>query len=185
MKRYATHLVFALLLIALAGCASPRLSTVAVDRAAPQQGWEGVNNLYRDNLFYFGGQPDEAAFKRLAEEAGIKTVINLRQPQELERLDFDEPALVEELGLRYVNIPITPDAFSIEDVDRFSAVLAETGGPVLLHCASANRAGGLWAAYLVRHRGFALEEAISRGQTAGLNRDTMIEAVKRVAEKQP
>ncbi len=54
MKRNAAHLVFALLIIALGGCAAPRLSTVAVDRAEPQQGWEGVNNLFQDNLFYFG-----------------------------------------------------------------------------------------------------------------------------------
>ncbi len=185
MKRNAAHLVFSLLIVTLGGCASPRLSTIAIDRAEPQQGWEGVNNLFQDNLFYFGGQPDEAAFKRLAEEAGITTVVNLRQPQELERLDFDEPALVEELGLRYVNIPITPDAFSTEDVDRFAEVLAETKGPVLLHCGSSNRAGGMWATYLARHRGFALEEAISRGRRAGLNRDPMIEAVRRVAEEEP
>lgn len=183
MRRHAEHLIFALLLITLGACAAPRLSTVAVEEAAPQQGWEGVNNLFRDSLFYFGGQPDEAAFERLADEASLTTVINLRRPQELERLDFDEPALVEELGLRYVNIPITPDAFSADDVDRLAEVLAQTEGPVLLHCGSSNRVGGMWAAYLARHRGIDLDEAIRLGKTAGLRRDTMIEAVRRVAEE--
>ncbi len=181
MKRHTEHLIFALLLIMLTGCAGPRLSTVAVEEAAPQEGWEGINNLFRDNHFYFGGQPDEAAFERLAEDAGIKTVISLRRPQELEQLDFDEPALVESLGMHFVNIPFTPDSFSADDVDRLAEVLAETEGPVLLHCGSSNRVGGMWAAYLARHRDVDLDEAIRLGKTAGLSRDTMIEAAKRVA----
>ena len=185
MKRYVEHLVFALLLATLGACAAPRLSTVPVEEATPQQGWEGVNNLFQDNLFYFGGQPDAAAFERLAEDAGIQTIINLRRPQELESLAFDEPAVVEALGMHYVNIPFTPDGLSAEDVDRLAAVLAETKGPVLLHCGSSNRAGGMWAAYLARHRGFDLDEAIRLGKTAGLRRDTMIEAVRRVAEEVP
>ena len=184
MKNHARPLIYAVLLVLLSGCTAPRLATVAVDEAAPQQDWEGINNLFRDGLFYFGGQPDAAAFQRLAEEAGIQTVINLRRPQELERLDFDEPAVVEALGMRYVNIPITPDGFSAADVDRFAAVLAETKGPVLLHCGSSNRAGGLWAAYLAQHRSIDLDEAIRRGKTAGLSRETMIEAVRRVAQEE-
>ena len=185
MKRLAQYLAFAVLLVTLGACAAPRLSTVAVEEAEPQQGWEGINNLFRDGFFYFGSQPDEAAFGRLAEEAGVTTVINLRRPQELEQLAFDEPVLVEGLGMRYVNIPITPDAFSADDVDRLAAVLAETEGPVLLHCGSSNRVGGMWAAYLARHRGVDLDEAIRLGKTAGLRRDTMIEAARRVAQEKP
>ena len=184
MKRHARHLIYAVLLTVLGGCATPRLSTVAVEEAAPEQGWDGINNLFRDNLFYFGDQPDVAAFERLAEDAGIQTVINLRRLQELEQIDFDEPAVVEALGMRYVNIPITLDGFSATDVDRFAAVLAETKGPVLLHCGSSNRAGGMWAAYLARHRSLDLDEAIRLGKTAGLSRDPMIEAVRRVAEEE-
>ena len=160
-----------------------RPAAMAAGEAAPQQGWEGINNLFRDGLYYFAGQPDEAAFNRLAEDAGITTVVNLRRPQELEQLDFDEPAVVEALGMRYVNIPVTPDAFSKADVDRFAAVLAESKGPVLLHCGSANRAGGMWAGYLTLHRGLSLDEALRLGKTAGLRRDTMIEAVRQVAEE--
>ena len=165
----------------LGACATTQLSTVVADEAAPQEGWEGINNLFRDGPFYFAGQPDAAAFERLAEDTGVTTVINLRRPQELEQLDFDEQAVVEGLGLRYVNIPITPDAFSADDVDRLADVLAQADGPVILHCGSANRAGGMWAAYLVRHRGLDLDEAIRLGKTAGLRRDSMIDAVRRVA----
>lgn len=183
MKQHAKILTLAALVMLGSACATPRLSTVAVEEAVPQQGWDGINNLFRDNLMYFGGQPDTAAFGRLANEAGIQTVINFRRPQELEKLDFDEPALLETLELHYVNIPIMPDTFSKEDMDRLVEVLATTKGPVLLHCSSSNRAGGVWATYLVRHRGFDLEEALRLGRAAGLRSDSMVEAVRRVAEE--
>ena len=43
MKRPAERLIFAVLLLMLAGCAAPRLSTVAVEEATPQEGWEGID----------------------------------------------------------------------------------------------------------------------------------------------
>ena len=47
-------------------------------------------------------------------------------------------------------IPVTPKSFSADVVDRFAKALDEaSGGGVLVHCASSNRAGGIWAAYLV------------------------------------
>ncbi len=181
MKHYSKHLIYVVLIILGSACAAPRLSTVAVEEAVPQQGWEGINNLNRDSLFFFGGQPDEPTFERLATEAGIQTVISFRRPQELEQLGFDEPALLETLGVRYINIPVTPDTFSKQDVDRLAEVLAETKGPVLLHCGSSNRVGGVWATYLVQHRDFELEEALSMGQAAGLRSESMVKAVHRVA----
>lgn len=185
MKHRTKHFILATLFLLGSACASQRLSTVAVEQAVPQQGWDNINNLFRDHLFYFGGQPNATAFERLVEEAGVQTVISFRRPQELEQLDFDQPALMETLELRYVNIPIMPDTFSEEDVDRLAEVLAETKGPVLLHCSSSNRAGGVWATYLVRHRGFDLEEALRLGRAAGLNSDSMVEAVQRVARENP
>ena len=185
MKHHAPPFMFAALLMLGSACASPGLSTVAIDEALPQQGWDDVNNLFRDNLFYFGGQPDAAAFERLAEEAGIRTVVSFRRPQELEPLGFDEAALIESLGLRFVNIPVMPDTFSKQDVDRLAGVLAESKGPVLLHCSTSNRAGGVWATYLLQHRGYDLETALHLGRKAGLRSESMIEAVRRVAEEQP
>ncbi len=183
MKRSATLLFFAMLMVVLGGCPASRLSMIDVEKATPQDGWEGVNNLSRDNLFYFAGQPDEASFERLAEEADVQMVINLRPPQELENLGFDEPAVIDKLGVRHINIPITPDSFSKKDVDRLAEILGETAAihPILIHCSSGNRVGGLWAAYLVHHRGFDLEEALDYGRAAGLSKEAMIEAVRRVA----
>ncbi|MFK7844391.1 MAG: sulfur transferase domain-containing protein [Rhodothermales bacterium] len=181
MKHHIKHLIYVAFIILVSACVSPHLSTVAIEEAAPLQGWGDINNLFQDKNFFFSGQPDSTAFERLAEEAGIKTVISFRRPQEMEKLDFDEPALMETLDLRFINIPVMPDTFSKKDADRLAEVLAETKGPVLLHCSSSNRAGGVWATYLVRHRGIELEEALRLGRAAGLSSDSMIEAVRRVA----
>ena len=180
MNHLFKYLILAALITLGSSCVSPFLSKADVEEAVPLQEWEGINNLYQDDLFFFGGQPDSAAFDKLTKEASVRTVISFRRPQEMEQLDFDEPALMEKLRVRFVNIPVMPDTFSEEDVNLLAGVLAETKEPVLLHCSSSNRAGGIWAAYLVLHRDYTLEDAMRLGKAAGLKSDSMIEAVRRV-----
>ncbi len=183
MRRHLTLFSYALLLVALTACESRNDFAVAsgVEGAVRLDGWAGINNLFQDGRMYFGGQPDEASLARLAREAGVKTVVNIRFPEEMSRVSFDERAIVDSLGLRYVTIPVSPASFSQEDVDRFAEVLSETDEPVLLHCASSNRVGGMWAAYLATHRGVSPGEAIELGRSAGLRSEGMVAAARRVA----
>lgn len=171
-------------LIFAAGCQTPQHTATDADApvgvARPLDGWEDVKNVYQDGEFYFAGQPQESAWNRFASE-GVVTVVNLRAPSEMANLGYDEPAIVESLGMRYVNIPVSPDTFSVGDVDKLDAVLSETSGPVLIHCGSSNRVGGVWAAYLARERGMDVETAIERGKAAGLHSEVMVEAARRVA----
>ncbi len=147
--------------------------------------WEGMSHASREERVVFGGQPDPQALERAARE-GVGVVVNLRTAPEVEALPYDEEARVEALGMRYESIPIRPDAFGPEEVDRFAEVVREAGEqPVLLHCGTSNRVGGLWAAYLARHRGVPPEEALERGRAAGLRSDSMIEATERVIEAEP
>jgi protein tyrosine phosphatase (PTP) superfamily phosphohydrolase (DUF442 family) len=101
-----------------------------------------------------------------------------------QKVPFDEPALRDQLGMRYVRMPVTPDSFSAADVERFSQTMAQLqpDDVLLVHCASSNRVGGLWAAYLRKHHKLSMEEALAHGRAAGLSRDSMIAAVRRVAE---
>lgn len=123
-----------------------------------------------------GGQPSPATLARL-EDLGFRTVINLRTAAEGAEAEGE---LVRGAGLRYAWVPITPATFSIEDVRRVEAVLDDArSGPVLLHCASSNRVGGVWAAIEAR-RGKSLAEAEEAGQRAGLRSPTMLEALRRV-----
>jgi uncharacterized protein (TIGR01244 family) len=128
------------------------------------------------------GKPSPAALARLKEQ-GFKTVIDLRQ--ESEGL-ADEKASVEGQGLRYVSVPMTSATFSLADALKVKGVLDDpASGPVLLHCAAANRAGGVFAVIEAKS-GKSLDQAIEEGKKAGLKSDAMIEAVKRVlAEPAP
>jgi uncharacterized protein (TIGR01244 family) len=133
-------------------------------------------HVVRPNLAT-AGQPSPEALKQL-KDLGFKTVINLRTEGEGAK---DEEPLVRELGLRYVWVPVTPQSLSAKDVDDVAAVLNdESAGPVLLHCASANRAGALVAAVSVRN-GKTIEEAEAEGARVGLTSDALKAAVRRVS----
>jgi uncharacterized protein (TIGR01244 family) len=95
---------------------------------------------------------------------GIKTVINLRTQPEMDnctQVPFDEAALLKELGMTYVHIPLGgPDTpYTPEAVEKFATALEGADSKVLLHCTVAWRASHMWAAYLVRKKGYTLEEA--------------------------
>jgi uncharacterized protein (TIGR01244 family) len=122
------------------------------------------------------GQPSPEALGRLR-EMGFKTVINLRTEKEGGKAEED--AVVAQ-GLRYVWVPMTADTFSAADVDAVAKVLADPGaGPILLHCSSANRVGGVWTVLEAR-KGRPLEEAEAEGRAVGLAGQAMIDAVRRV-----
>lgn len=114
---------------------------------------------------YSAGQPSAAQLQQAA-AAGISTVIDLRQPDE--DRGFDETAAAERLGLRYVRIPVAGAAgLDAANVRALRSALAQSNGPVLLHCASSNRAGALLA-LLQAQDGASIEQALEFGRRAGM-----------------
>jgi len=121
-----------------------------------------------DDMF-IAGQPTEEALRELRAK-GVTTVVNLRMPEEMARVGFDEAALAKELGIRYVHIPMrgTPEnPYGPKELDAFAAAMSSADGKVLLHCTIAWRASHLWAAYLIRERNVPAVEAIR--QTRQIN----------------
>ncbi len=169
-----------LIAIALSGC-SRSLHEASFTTATPVTEWGGVENLSHDSGVFFGGQPTAEAFGT-AQKMGVKVVVNLRSIPEIAAMDFDEAALVEQLGMKYVAIPITSETFGAADTDALKEVLQNTSGPVLIHCASSNRVGALWAMYLHRHRGVALDQAIALGRKAGLRSEGLVETIRETAD---
>ena len=140
------------------------------------------NNLFVLDNVWFAGQPTEDGL-RWSKQQGVATVINIRTEAEMpQAAPYDEPALIEELGMEYVTIQVMPATFSQDDVEDFSIALAEARnrGGVLFHCGSSNRVGGLWAAYLHAKHNVDVDHAIELGKRAGLRKDSMIEATRRV-----
>lgn len=131
---------------------------------------------------YAGGQPTPAHLADLA-RAGVRTVINLRAPSE--PTEYDESAEAAGLGLRYVALPIAGAAdLDRERVREFGRVLDEARreGGVLIHCASANRAGAMVALDASLNRGQALDDAVAHGRMAGLT--SLEPAVIALAERE-
>lgn len=125
-----------------------------------------------DDLF-IGGQPTERALREL-QAKGVTTVINLRMPDEMAKVGFDEAALAKELGLSYVHIPMRGSAenpYGPKELDRFAAALASARGKVLLHCTVAWRASHLWAAYLIRDRQVPVATALTQTRAINLRDD--------------
>src|SRR3972149_2681375 len=88
------------------------------------------------------GQPAPETLRQLG-ELGFRTVINIRTAGEGAE---DEGEVVRSLGLRYVWIPVTPESLTLKDVEAIEAVVEDpAAGPVLFHCSSSNRVGGVWA----------------------------------------
>jgi uncharacterized protein (TIGR01244 family) len=112
------------------------------------------------------GQPDEAGFRVFAEN-GYAVVIDLRTAGEDRGLD--EPAVVEALGMDYINLPIGRGGITFANAKALSAMIDAYDQPVLVHCASANRIGALFALSEYR-KTEDLEMALAAGRAAGLTR---------------
>jgi uncharacterized protein (TIGR01244 family) len=122
-----------------------------------------------------GGRPAPETVAKL-KELGFKTVVDLRTEAEGTAA---ERAAVEAQGLRYVSVPITAQTFSLSDVEAVERVLTDpASGPTLLHCASSNRVGAVWAVIQAR-KGKSLAEAEAAGRQAGMQ-PSMQAAVRRV-----
>lgn len=162
----------------VSGCSGgKRMETVTM--AEPVSGWDDVKNVTRAGEFTFAGQPSEASLDRFRGEGGAM-VIDMRTHEGGDTPGFDEQAKVEGLGMKYVHIPVSSASFSTMDVKKFIVATRETEGPILLHCGSSNRVGGLWAAYLALEKGVPTEEAIAAGKAAGMKTPDVEEAARRV-----
>jgi uncharacterized protein (TIGR01244 family) len=125
--------------------------------------------------FFISGQPTEKALRDLRAK-GVTTVVNLRTPPEMlpARIGFDEAALVKELGMKYVYLPMRGNAefpYSPEALKAFDAAMKEADGKVLLHCTVAWRASHLYAAYLIQYRNMPVDSALKQTRFINLMDD--------------
>ncbi len=147
---------------------------VASDPATPHLAVEGFT--IAEPGVALSGRPDDEEF-RAAQEAGYATVVNL--------LTVDEGAagealLVSVLGMRHVHVPIAGPNVTPASADELAGVLdSGDGRPVLIHCASGQRAAGVYALYLVRHRDVELHDALDRAAELGLTKAAVRDAVHR------
>lgn len=110
------------------------------------------------------GQPSERALRELRAQ-GVTTIVNLRTPSEMtSTVPFDEGALAQQLGMRYVYVPVRGDSaypYTTGAEKKFAWAMKTATGKVLLHCTVAWRASHMWAAYLVTERGLSVDSALA------------------------
>ena len=127
-----------------------------------------------------GGQPTNQQLIE-AQAKGFKTVINLRSAGEMQ--GSGEADLVRRLGMNYITIPVAgASAINLKNSQQLINVLADVSQyPVLVHCASGNRVGALFALDAALRMNLSVEEAIAVGKQAGMTR---LESVVRVKIEQ-
>lgn len=173
-RNLATTLSLALLALGLAGCASPGPGTPAPVAAATASQAETPLRAVAANL-YSSGQPAPSQWPAIRAR-GVSTVINLRPAGEMG--DRDEAAEVAAAGMAYRQLDVAgPEDITHASAAQVQAWIDEAPGPVLVHCASGNRAGALLALIGARN-GMAPEDAIQLGRRAGM---TSMEAPVRQA----
>jgi len=129
---------------------------------------KGVPNFHQVNANLFrGGQPEKGALVRL-KQLGIKTVINLRDDDQLAKEEANE---AQAAGLQYFNIPLArygrPSDSEIDDVMKL--VNSLDNQPIFIHChRGADRTGTVIAIFRIEHDGWTSEQAKAEANHYGL-----------------
>jgi len=119
------------------------------------------------------GQPGVDHFAAL-QRAGVKAVIDIRDP--MEPRPFDEPGVVAGLGMSYDNVSVRQGALDDAMMDGVLTLLhRHAGHPTLLHCASANRVGGVLIPWFILERGMSEDDAVTAAMRVGLRGADLLE----------
>jgi uncharacterized protein (TIGR01244 family) len=101
---------------------------------------------------------------------GYVSIINLRLASERGANVDGEKALAEAAGLRYIHLPLDGSAPDPAVVDTFLKAVADPRNqPVFIHCASANRVGGVWMVKRVLQDRWTVERAMAEAEAIGLS----------------
>src|ERR1051326_7013939 len=122
---------------------------------------------------WIGGEPSEKGLRDLKAQ-GVTTGVSLRRATAANRYNFDEPALVKELGMNFIRIPLAGDSiypYSPDALKTFTKAMTEANGKVLLHCTIAWRASHMYAAYLIQERHVPVDTALNYARSINLMDD--------------
>jgi uncharacterized protein (TIGR01244 family) len=144
-------------------------ASAIVDGQVQKSEREGIRNFSRvDATVACGGAVEPSAYPALKRD-GFVSVINLRLASEEGANVEQAKAAAAAAGLKYIHLPFNAAAPDSKVVDSFLAAVADKANqPVLIHCGSANRVGGMWMIKRVLQDGWSMDRAREEAQAIGL-----------------
>ncbi|MGQ8337372.1 fused DSP-PTPase phosphatase/NAD kinase-like protein [Sunxiuqinia sp. A32] len=128
---------------------------------------ENVDNLYQWGDMFLGGQPNLETMKMLHKK-GVDLIINLRSEDEMEEFAesaFNEEQMAQQLGMKYLSVPVSGyQSYSPETVKKFNQAINTPHTNVFIHCRSCGRVTQIMMAYLVKYKGYSLDDAVAIGK---------------------
>ncbi len=134
----------------------------------------GITNLARlETTVACAGAVTNSAVAEI-KKMGFASIINLRQPTEQGADIEGEAAAAKAAGIKFFNIPFNNAAPDNAVVDKFLQTISQPGNePAFIHCASGNRAAGMWLVKRVLVDKWDVERASTEAAALGLTNPTL------------
>ena len=156
--------------IAFALTATLAVLVAAAEAQVTKDTVPGITNLSRlETTVACAGAVTPSAVAEI-KKMGFTSIINLRQPTE-QGADIDaEAAAAKTAGISFYNIPFNNAAMDPAAVDKFLQTISQPGNqPAFIHCASGNRAAGMWFVKRVLVDKWDVERAGAEAASLGLS----------------
>lgn len=127
---------------------------------------QDFKNLYRFENFHLSGQPSYEMLLWLKTQ-GVNKIINLRSEKENSDFTasaFNEEKIAKELGFEYFLVPVDGTKDYTPEKLNSMANLLNKDEKILIHCAGAGRASDFFMAYLIKNKGYTVDEAVEVGK---------------------
>jgi uncharacterized protein (TIGR01244 family) len=123
-----------------------------------------INEQKINDRITIGGRPSVEEIEDL-KARGFRTIINLLTPDE--EGNAHEERDVEDRGLTYSAVPVSPALLDDVAVARFSQAVDSSDGPVAVHCKSGGRAGVMTLLHLGVSHGWTVERTLEEAEKIG------------------
>ncbi len=122
----------------------------------------GVKNFTKiDDTISIGGALSPEAYAAI-QQAGYKSVVNLRTDPEPGANLAEEQQAFDAEGIRYFHLPFSHSAPDAAPLDEFLKIVRDPANePMMLHCATGARASMFWAAKRVMIDGWPADKAMN------------------------
>lgn len=123
-------------------------------------GWDNFHAVV-DGEVYRSAQFNSGQLKGYAEKYGIKSVLNLRGPNQGSAWWEEEVAISEKLGVKHYDLALSSKyELTPEQIQELLVILREAPKPLLIHCAhGADRSALAAAIYLHAVKGYPCAKA--------------------------